>query len=94
MADTLRRDYGARAVWLYGSVARGDAGPDSDLDLLVISPTPEPFFQRMASVRRLLRPFNADWPISPIVLTPEEFQDRLVAGDQFVASIQAEGVQL
>jgi predicted nucleotidyltransferase len=25
-----------RAVWLYGSVARGDDGPDSDVDLLVV----------------------------------------------------------
>ncbi len=28
-------DYGAHHVRVFGSVARGDAGPDSDLDLLV-----------------------------------------------------------
>lgn len=27
--------HGAGTVWVIGSVARGDAGPDSDLDLLV-----------------------------------------------------------
>jgi predicted nucleotidyltransferase len=26
---------GARAVWIFGSVARGDASPDSDIDFLV-----------------------------------------------------------
>ena len=26
----------ARAVWLFGSAARGDGGPDSDIDLLVV----------------------------------------------------------
>jgi len=36
-AEVLRvaARYGARNVRLIGSVARGDAGPDSDLDLLV-----------------------------------------------------------
>ncbi len=29
----------AIAVWLFGSVARGDAAPDSDVDLLVIRPS-------------------------------------------------------
>ncbi|NEM90795.1 nucleotidyltransferase domain-containing protein [Galbitalea soli] len=29
------RQLGARDVWLFGSVARGDDGPESDIDLLV-----------------------------------------------------------
>jgi hypothetical protein len=29
----------ADAVWLFGSAARGDGGPDSDVDLLVLRPT-------------------------------------------------------
>lgn len=29
---------GAPAVWLFGSAARGDGGPDSDIDLLVLRP--------------------------------------------------------
>jgi uncharacterized protein len=39
--DTLRRShdelkaFGVRSISLFGSVARGDAGPDSDIDLLV-----------------------------------------------------------
>jgi predicted nucleotidyltransferase len=31
----LARNYGARNVRLFGSTARGEAGPESDVDLLV-----------------------------------------------------------
>jgi uncharacterized protein len=30
--------YQPEAIWLFGSQARGDAGPDSDYDLMVIVP--------------------------------------------------------
>lgn len=37
--------HGARNVRVFGSVARGEAGPDSDIDLLVeIGPTHSAFF--------------------------------------------------
>ena len=34
LAD-LRQRYGLRDIWLFGSVVRGEASPDSDLDILV-----------------------------------------------------------
>ncbi len=37
--------HGARNVRVFGSVAHGDAGPESDVDLLVdVGPDPSPFF--------------------------------------------------
>lgn len=38
LRDGLERIYGARlrGVYLFGSRARGDGGPDSDLDVLVV----------------------------------------------------------
>ena len=94
IAERLRRDYGAERVVLYGSYARGEAGPDSDLDLLVIAPSRERFFDRMASVLRLSRDLRAGLPLSPMVLTPEEVEQRLARGDQFVADILSSGVEI
>jgi uncharacterized protein len=41
----LAKRHGARNVRVFGSVARGEAGPDSDMDFLVeCGPNPSPFF--------------------------------------------------
>jgi len=94
IAERLRRDYAAERVLLYGSYARGEEGPDSDMDLLIIAPTRERFFERMASVLRLARDLRAGLPLAPVVLTPEEVAERLVRGDQFVADILGSGLEI
>ena len=41
LAEVVRRlveAYRPECIYLFGSVARGDAGPDSDYDLLVVMP--------------------------------------------------------
>jgi len=41
----LARRHGVTRVRLFGSMARGDARPDSDVDLLVdVGPNPSPWF--------------------------------------------------
>ena len=52
-ADDLRRDFGVESVALFGSVARGDAGPFSDIDLLVDVPKTISLFGLVALQLRL-----------------------------------------
>ncbi len=49
LAEVVRRlveAYKPERIYLFGSVARGDAGPDSDYDLLVVVPDGAPLERR------------------------------------------------
>ncbi len=76
---------------LFGSRARGEAGPDSDIDLLIIKETAEPYLVRQDSVRIAVQGSHPRIPFDPIVLTPAELQSRLDAGDLFLAAILRDG---
>ena len=94
IGNKIKRDYRAERVILFGSYAKGNATEDSDVDLLVVAPTKERFFERMASVRRLIRDLRDGLAVSPIVLTPVELEKRRQAGDPFVREILETGVSL
>lgn len=94
ISERLKEKYHAEKVILFGSYARGDATEDSDADILVIAPTNERMFERMATVSRLVRDLRNGFPISPIVLTPEEFKAKLTKEDAFIQTIMEEGVML
>jgi predicted nucleotidyltransferase len=94
IAERLRERYRAERVFVYGSVARGTPTEHSDIDLLVVAPTKERFYERMGSVLAAVRDISLGLPLAPIVLTPEELLDRLERGDQFIQEIVQTGVEL
>ncbi|MBI5187550.1 MAG: nucleotidyltransferase domain-containing protein [Nitrospirae bacterium] len=94
IGERLKKEYHAERVILFGSYATGTATEDSDVDVLVIAPTKERFFERMAFVRRLIRDLRNGLPVAPIVLTPEEIEERKKVGDQFISEILEKGLNL
>jgi len=94
IGEKLRRDYRAEKVILFGSYARGEETADSDVDILVVAPTKERFFQRMATVRRLIRGLRDGFPVAPIVLTVRELEKRQKIGDPLVQEILETGILL
>ncbi len=58
------------SVILFGSYARGDAGPDSDLDFLVIKGVVESRHREMVRLREALRPLRI--PVDILVATEEQ----------------------
>ena len=94
ITERLKKEYHAEKVILFGSYASGKTTRDSDVDLLVIANTKEKFFQRMASIRRLVRDLRKGLAIAPIVLTPAEIERRKEIGDPFIIEILENGLVL
>ncbi len=94
ISKRLKKEYHAEKIILFGSYATGKAKKDSDVDLFIIAPTNERFYERMAAVLGLVRDLYKGLALSPIVLRPEEVTERLKKGDQFVKEILEEGVEL
>lgn len=91
MVDRLVAAYAPEKVILFGSYAYGVADAESDVDLLVIKNTPEPFLGRLEAVRKAVGGAHARVPFEPIVLTPAELDERLEKGDQFLGEIVKRG---
>jgi predicted nucleotidyltransferase len=61
-------------IILFGSHARGDAGPDSDLDLLVVMSVEGPLSEKGLEIALALP--RGPIPVDVIVTTPENFAWR------------------
>ena len=83
--------YRPEKIILFGSYAYGVPHEDSDLDLLIIKTTAQPFIDRLAQVRKILTDPKRSVPLEPFVLTPEELEARLSIGDQFNEEIITRG---
>lgn len=76
---------------LFGSCAVGRQKAESDIDLLIVKQTAQPFYSRLAAVRRIVSSIRAGVPFDPIVVTPRELARRLEMGDQFLGGILRSG---
>jgi predicted nucleotidyltransferase len=76
--------FGAQRVILSGSYARGNAGPDLDVDILVIAPFEGRSVDKAVEIQMKLR---SGFPIDLLVRTPEKVRERLEMGDTFMREI-------
>lgn len=94
IAERLKRHYRAERVIVFGAVVRGDATIRSDIDLLVVAPSTEKAYLRMAAVKALVRDLSRGLPLSTVVLTPDELKQKLTDEDPCVREIVQSGVEL
>ena len=74
MVRRIVKRFNPERVILFGSHARGEAGPDSDVDLLVVMPVSGSKFDMALELRAALREFAI--PKDIIVTSPEDFEWR------------------
>ena len=79
----------AERVILFGSRARGDARPESDVDLLVIAYSKQPRYRRAVPLYGALSDILV--PMDIIVYTPEEVEEWKGVRQAFVTTAIREG---
>ena len=76
-------------IILFGSRARGDSHPASDVDLLIVQQSTEPRYRRAAPIRRAVAGILPSKDI--IVYTPEEVDAWRGVPNAFVTTAVREG---
>jgi uncharacterized protein len=92
LSDITRRiveRFDPKRILLFGSRARGDARPDSDIDLFIEMESTKRPTDRAIEVDSIfgLRP----WSMDVLVFTPEEVRKARSQPGSLVTSIEAEG---
>jgi len=83
-----------QAVYLFGSHARGDASPDSDVDLCIVSEGAE---QQLEAAERLRHVMWDIWPrpaFTLVPISPKRLAEKRGRRDHFFNTVLREGVQL
>ena len=88
----LGEKYRLHAVILFGSRARGDWGPWSDYDLLVIADFQQPYLQRIADVLETVG--DTDLPMEIHPYTPQEAAEMLEKANPTIVDALEEGKPL
>lgn len=88
VASDIAGKYHPQKILLFGSAAYGKAGPDSDVDLMIIMDTKGPAWEKAVEISTYIR---HDFPIDIIVKTPREVKQRIALGDYFIQEIVEKG---
>jgi hypothetical protein len=92
--EAMDRAAPLRTVYLFGPHARGEARPDSDVDLCLVADSATEQLKVAARYRRAMRPI---WPrpaFTLVPIAPQRLREKQAVGDHFFATVLKEGVLL
>lgn len=90
--ERLKRSYRVHGVILFGSRARGDHLPRSDVDLLIIGDFREPYLERLKNLLELAEGISE--PVEPHPYNLEEALKLLEAGNPTIVDALEEGLTI
>ena len=89
LADKIAREFHPEKIILFGSHARGNARPDSDVDLMVIMNSGQHPAKTAAEITYRVHPRR--YPLDLMVRSPETIRRRLQMNDWFLRDVIHEG---
>ncbi len=92
--EAFNRARHVRAVYLFGSYARGQARPDSDLDLCIVADGAE---RQLEAARDFRHEIWGIWPrpsLTLVPICPSRLDEKKASGDHFFQTVLKEGVLL
>ncbi len=88
ITDQIVKHYTPEKIILFGSFARGEEKPSSDVDLLIIKKTGK---KRVKRIHEVLMLVQSELPLEPLVYSPGEVKERLRLGDLFLRDVFEHG---
>lgn len=88
IVKALKKEYRPEKIVLFGSLASGQVGEWSDIDLLIIKDTKKNPLERKREVNKIC---DVNIAFDPIIFTPREIQTRLYWKDYFIEKILNKG---
>ena len=81
-----------KAIYLFGSQARGNQSKDSDIDLLIETDTSDSLSERYTRYRRLLRGLKK--PFDLLIYNSKEIEEKKKDKYSVVSKAMAEGIKI
>jgi len=88
VVEQIVEKFKPQRIILFGSYARGNPRPESDVDLLVVMDTPLKESKQSLEIRRHL---DVMFGMDLIVHTPKRLKERVDMGDWFLRDVLKEG---
>jgi uncharacterized protein len=88
VVEQIVEKFKPQKIILFGSYARGNRRPESDVDLLVVMETPLKESKQSLEIRRYL---DVLFGLDLIVHTPKHLKERVDMGDWFLRDVLSEG---
>jgi predicted nucleotidyltransferase len=92
--EAMNRALPLQEVWLFGSHARGEARPDSDVDLCLVAKGAERQLAAAQTFRRAMWEIEDKPAFTLVPIAPQRLAEKKAIDDHFFGTVLQEGILL